>query len=123
MPLVEYAGMDVIGISTAGGVGEEYDQEIYDVLEYMHYFFSRLHQETQFFFLVPSFQYQPQLAKNSYEQIIEECGSEEVDAQLFNKGDDGDIKFKATQVKAEIMNHFIDSSNSRPRCYDLWSDS
>ncbi|KAA6373924.1 MAG: hypothetical protein EZS28_030550 [Streblomastix strix] len=97
----------VISISycSAGGVGEEQDYEIYNGLFYIYYFLRELHDGRNNWY--PSFQPLPLLALNTEEQIEDEGANEEIDAQLNNEGNDGDIKNWANRAKAAILNHFI----------------
>ncbi|KAA6371080.1 MAG: hypothetical protein EZS28_033393 [Streblomastix strix] len=103
--------MLVIAISTAGGQGEE-DDEIYWGLSRIFKFLSNLHQGKY------SFPPQPLLARRSDEQIEEEGGNEEIDAQLINKGLQGNIKNNANYAKGAILNYFIEQGTSKPYWYN-----
>ncbi|KAA6394606.1 MAG: hypothetical protein EZS28_009869 [Streblomastix strix] len=91
---VEYGKVMTISISTSGGKGEELDKEIYNGLRYITFFLSSLHEGRK-------------------DQIESEGGSEEIDAQLINDGDYGNIKSKANDAKVEILNRFKHSINQR----------
>ncbi|KAA6392800.1 MAG: hypothetical protein EZS28_011672 [Streblomastix strix] len=101
-----YAGVLVIAISTAGGHGEEKDDEICDRLFCISQFLNRLHQGR--INDEPSFPPQPLLARRSNEQIEEEGGNEEIESQISNKGLRGNIKINANETKGEILNCFIE---------------
>ncbi|KAA6328751.1 MAG: hypothetical protein EZS28_053681 [Streblomastix strix] len=94
-----------ITFSTAGGKGEEQDEEIENGLECIKYFLIGLH--TGRTYRQPSFQPLPLLVRRSEEQIEEEGANEEIEAQLNDNGYDGDIKYYANDAKAVTLNHFI----------------
>ncbi|KAA6393625.1 MAG: hypothetical protein EZS28_010850 [Streblomastix strix] len=107
---IEYAGALVIAISTASGSGEEQDDEIQDGLCHISFFLKYLHQGRLF-----TFPPQPLLARRSFEQIEEEGGNEEIESQMNNKENRGNIKNNANYAKKEILNYFIEQGNPRPR--------
>ncbi|KAA6401734.1 MAG: hypothetical protein EZS28_002741 [Streblomastix strix] len=102
---IGYGRVMFISLSTAGGIGEEQDKEIYNGLQHIHLFFSSLHQgknnQGQ-----SSFQPLPLLARRTEEQIEEEGGNEELEAQMNNNGYD-DVEYWANRAKTAILNHFI----------------
>ncbi|KAA6399843.1 MAG: hypothetical protein EZS28_004628 [Streblomastix strix] len=106
---IKYAGMLVIVISTAGGQGEEYDNEINDTLIYIQQFLDNLHLGGNY---SPYFSPQHKLARRSEEQIEEEGGIEEIEAQFVNNGKvfSGFIKDQVKWTKAAALNHYIHSS-------------
>ncbi|KAA6397518.1 MAG: hypothetical protein EZS28_006957 [Streblomastix strix] len=84
----EYPGSLSILITTAGGSEEENDTEISSTLFNIQRFIEDLHKGRSiynFFTDHPAFPPQPMLAKLSNEQIEEEGGLEEIEAQLSNK--------------------------------------
>ncbi|KAA6378910.1 MAG: hypothetical protein EZS28_025563 [Streblomastix strix] len=91
---------------TAGGVGEEQDLGIQNGLYRISDFLRELHEGRDDDWY-PSFQPLPLLVPVSLEQIEDEGANEELDAQLNNKGDDGDIIYWANESKAATLNHFI----------------
>ncbi|KAA6369703.1 MAG: hypothetical protein EZS28_034770, partial [Streblomastix strix] len=93
-----------ISFCTAGGKGEEQDYEIRNGLDRISDFLRELHEGKNW---QPYFQPLPLLARRSEEQIEEEGANEEIEAQMKNNGDDGDIKSNANRVKAMILNRFI----------------
>ncbi|KAA6361717.1 MAG: hypothetical protein EZS28_042757 [Streblomastix strix] len=103
-----------ISISTASGHGEGQDEAVHIELINISIFIRYLHRGRDY---KPSFPPLPQLIKSTDEQIEEEGGNEEVEAQLCNNGQRDNIKEKAIQIKATILNHFIDISNTRPWWY------
>ncbi|KAA6396258.1 MAG: hypothetical protein EZS28_008212 [Streblomastix strix] len=100
----------VIAISTAGGSGEEQDYEIFYGLYYIYEFLSNLRQGRNYKATFPP---QPLLARRSVEQIEEEGGNEEIDSQLINKKNRGQIKVIANYAKGWILNYFIEYGNTR----------
>ncbi|KAA6388898.1 MAG: hypothetical protein EZS28_015575 [Streblomastix strix] len=60
---------------------------------------------------------QPLLARRSVEQIEEEGGNEEIDSQLINKGQRGNIKSNAKGANRRILNHFVEQGSTRPDWY------
>ncbi|KAA6395000.1 MAG: hypothetical protein EZS28_009477 [Streblomastix strix] len=107
-----YAGLLAIALSTAGGSGEEQDQEIYWGLNNLSIFLNQFHLRRYYNISFPPL---PSLAKISVEQIEEEGGSEEFEAQLINKGRlwDSIINY-ANKSKAAMLNYFINSRSTRP---------
>ncbi|KAA6362757.1 MAG: hypothetical protein EZS28_041716 [Streblomastix strix] len=101
-----YGRVMPISIFTAGGKGEEPDEEIYNGLKYISEFLTELHERRNNDWQ-PSFQPLPLLARRSEEQKEEEGANEEIDAQMNNNGDDGYIKSKAQWAKEAILNLFI----------------
>ncbi|KAA6366368.1 MAG: hypothetical protein EZS28_038105 [Streblomastix strix] len=101
-----YGRVTSISFCTAGGVGEEQDDEIYNGLRSIYLFISELHEGRNNDYK-PSFQSLPLLARRSEEQMEEEGANEEIEAQMNNNGYVGDIKNWANRVKAMILNRFI----------------
>ncbi|KAA6359526.1 MAG: hypothetical protein EZS28_044947 [Streblomastix strix] len=62
----------------------------------------------------------PVLFKSCQEQIEDEGGNEEIEAQLVNKGrgpfSSINIKSQTNRAKGKILNFFIDRSNPEPWC-------
>ncbi|KAA6401653.1 MAG: hypothetical protein EZS28_002821 [Streblomastix strix] len=102
---VEYGRLLSISYSTAGGIGEEHDQETWNVLGSISRFLRDIHQGRNY--RQPSFQPLPLLARVSLEQIEEEGTIEEIEPQMSNKGYTGYIKNEANEAKAAILNCFI----------------
>ncbi|KAA6373574.1 MAG: hypothetical protein EZS28_030900 [Streblomastix strix] len=102
---VQYGKVTCISLSTAGGIGEEKNEDIYIGLENICNFLREQHEGRNSSWL-PSFQPLPLLVRMTEEQIEEEGAIEEVEAQMKNKGY-YDIKYYANWVKAETLNHFI----------------
>ncbi|KAA6386972.1 MAG: hypothetical protein EZS28_017499 [Streblomastix strix] len=94
-----------ISFCTAGGVGEEEDEEINDGLYYISRFLRQLYEGSNYW--QPSLQPLPLLAQVSLEQIEEEGANEEIEAQMNYKGNYGGIKGDATWAKSETLNNFI----------------
>ncbi|KAA6368231.1 MAG: hypothetical protein EZS28_036242 [Streblomastix strix] len=113
---VEYGKVMTISISTAGGIGEELVEEIKIGLYHISDFLRALH-EGRNNYEQPYFPPLPLLARRSKEQIDEEGGNEEIDAQLNNDRDYGNIKHNTNLVKSVILNNFIYSSNQQPGWY------
>ncbi|KAA6387841.1 MAG: hypothetical protein EZS28_016634 [Streblomastix strix] len=105
-----------ISISTAGGIGEQNDIEIREGLSNISVFISNLHYGTcspfNFMFIM-SYTLQPVVIKNCEEQLEEEGGNEELEAQQINVGYSV-IKSFANQYKRWALNYFVDFSNPRP---------
>ncbi|KAA6385360.1 MAG: hypothetical protein EZS28_019113 [Streblomastix strix] len=99
-----YGRVTSISICTAGGQGEEQDEEIYNGLKYIFSFLTDLLAGRNW---QPSFQPLPLLARNTEEQMEEEGANEEIEAQMNNNGDDGYIKDYADEAKAMTLNRFI----------------
>ncbi|KAA6364226.1 MAG: hypothetical protein EZS28_040247, partial [Streblomastix strix] len=91
---------------TAGGKGEDQDEEIYNGMMYIQFFLGALHAVRNW---QPFFQPLPLLARRSEEQMEEEGANEEIDAQMNNNGyyDDSNIKDYANYVKEVVLNRFI----------------
>ncbi|KAA6398109.1 MAG: hypothetical protein EZS28_006362 [Streblomastix strix] len=62
----------------------------------------------------PNFPPQLALTKSCFEQIEDEGGSEEVEAQLSNNGWNRNIKYQTYKAKGSIQNYFIDRKNTQP---------
>ncbi|KAA6371028.1 MAG: hypothetical protein EZS28_033446 [Streblomastix strix] len=90
---------------TAGGKGEEQDDEIWNGLDRIYLFLRELHEGR--YDWQPSFQPLPLLARRSDEQMEEEGANEEIDAQMINNGYDSNIKGWAKWAKKATLNHFI----------------
>ncbi|KAA6378871.1 MAG: hypothetical protein EZS28_025604 [Streblomastix strix] len=99
-----YGRVTSISISTAGGIGEEEDLEIYYEQYRIYWFLRDLYEGRNY--RKPSFQPLPLLARMSLEQIEEEGADEEIDAQITNNGYNG-IKIYANKAKAVKLNRFI----------------
>ncbi|KAA6367807.1 MAG: hypothetical protein EZS28_036666 [Streblomastix strix] len=100
-----YGRVMSISFCTAGGKGEEQDDEIRNGLDYISRFLSELHLGRNDY--QPSFQPLPLLVRRSEEQIEEEGADEEIDAQMNNNGHYGYIKEYANEAKEATLNHFI----------------
>ncbi|KAA6362747.1 MAG: hypothetical protein EZS28_041726, partial [Streblomastix strix] len=83
---VKYGKMICISFSTAGGTGEEQDEEILNELFHIFNLLSSLHQGRNNY--QPQFQPLPLLARRTEEQIEEEGANEEIEAQMNNVGND-----------------------------------
>ncbi|KAA6392684.1 MAG: hypothetical protein EZS28_011790 [Streblomastix strix] len=103
-----YGRVMSISYCTAGGVGEEKDIEIFNGLYCIFDFITELHEGRNQW--QPSFQPLPLLARRFVEQIEEEGAIEELEAQMNNKGDNGDIIYWANESKAATLNHFINNN-------------
>ncbi|KAA6366604.1 MAG: hypothetical protein EZS28_037869 [Streblomastix strix] len=110
---VGYVQDIMISFSTAGGIGEQQDDEIYWGLDCVSEFFNELHNGRNNY--LPSFPPQPGLSRICEEQIEEEDGNEEVESQLFNQG--YDITDQVYLAKRRLLNYFIDICNLRPTWY------
>ncbi|KAA6379236.1 MAG: hypothetical protein EZS28_025239 [Streblomastix strix] len=115
-----YVRILIIVISTAGGLGEEHDQEINEVLIHISDFLFELHKGRNAH--LPHFQSESLLARRSIEQIEDEGGNEEIDSQLINKGKEilfarGSFKKMANDAKGQILNFYIDKGCKRPWWY------
>ncbi|KAA6319457.1 MAG: hypothetical protein EZS28_054813, partial [Streblomastix strix] len=99
-----YGRVICISFCTAGGVGEEQNQMIRYGLSYISDFLKDLHEGRNWY---PSFQPLPLLIRKTEEQIEEEGASEEIDAQINNKGYYGGINAFANSAKATTLNRFI----------------
>ncbi|KAA6357771.1 MAG: hypothetical protein EZS28_046702 [Streblomastix strix] len=100
----EYGRVISFSYSTSGGKGEERDYEIYNGLDFILQFLRDLHEGRNY---QPSFQPLPLLARRTEEQIEEEGALEEIDAQMINKGKNGDIKIWTNEAKVMQLNRFI----------------
>ncbi|KAA6369993.1 MAG: hypothetical protein EZS28_034481 [Streblomastix strix] len=94
-----------IALSTAGGKGEEHDVEIFNVLNHFSDFLRELYEGRYYRQLF--FQPLPLLARRTEEQMEEEGASEELEAQMDNKGYYGYIKVYTNKAKTATLNHFI----------------
>ncbi|KAA6368851.1 MAG: hypothetical protein EZS28_035622 [Streblomastix strix] len=101
-----YGRLISITLSTAGGQGEEQDEEIYYGLDYIYHFLRALHTGRNNDWQ-PSFQSLPLLVRRSEEQIEEEGADEEIEAQMNNNGYYGNIMTQANDVKTLTLNRFI----------------
>ncbi|KAA6371970.1 MAG: hypothetical protein EZS28_032503 [Streblomastix strix] len=99
-----YGRMMSTAFCTAGGKGEEQDEEIRNGLINITDFLIGLHAGRIW---QPSFQPLPLLARNTEEQIEEEGANEELDTQMNNNGMNGHIRNWANEAKAMTLNHFI----------------
>ncbi|KAA6378980.1 MAG: hypothetical protein EZS28_025492 [Streblomastix strix] len=111
---IRYARIRIISLSSAGGIGEEQYLEISNGLVQIFNFLGELLQGRNN--LQPSFPSLPLLVRRSEEQVEEEGGNEEVEAQIIN---DNDIRDEANKAKGRILNYFINNSNTRPMWYNL----
>ncbi|KAA6354628.1 MAG: hypothetical protein EZS28_049845, partial [Streblomastix strix] len=102
---VEYGRVLSISICTAGGKGEEQDEEIYNGLKYISEFLRELHAGR--YDWKPSFQPFPLLVRNTEEQIEEEGANEEIQAQMNNNENEWSIRNWANCTKAAILDNFI----------------
>ncbi|KAA6382185.1 MAG: hypothetical protein EZS28_022288 [Streblomastix strix] len=93
----EYGRVMTLTFCTAGGVCEEDDLKICDGLSCISIFLRQLRYGRNEWY--PSFQPLPLLARVSLEQIEEEGAIEEIEAQMNNKGYNGDIKGQAKMSK------------------------
>ncbi|KAA6384011.1 MAG: hypothetical protein EZS28_020465 [Streblomastix strix] len=112
--LIQYVGVLVIAISTASGSGEEYDNKFSHVLDFISDFIRSLNKGKIYYATFPP---QPLLARRSEEQIEEEGGNEEIESQLINKENSGNIKNNANEAKGAILNYFIEQGNRKPDQY------
>ncbi|KAA6395593.1 MAG: hypothetical protein EZS28_008882 [Streblomastix strix] len=94
-----------ITFSTAGGVGEEQDEEINVGLGDIFYFLRNLHEGRNDW--QRSFQLLPLLIRSTEVQIEEEGANEEIDAQMKNNGYNGEIFYYANEAKEATLNRFI----------------
>ncbi|KAA6359353.1 MAG: hypothetical protein EZS28_045120, partial [Streblomastix strix] len=107
---VGYVILLAISFSTAGGIGEEQNKEIWNGLNCIYWFLLDLHKGRNID-QIPSFQPLPQLVRRSEEQIEEEGANEEIETQMKNIGSNGNIKDWANLAKAASLNRFIHKSN------------
>ncbi|KAA6394772.1 MAG: hypothetical protein EZS28_009701 [Streblomastix strix] len=106
----------IFAFSTAGGVGEEQDEEIGWNLDYIFKFLRSLNLGTH---SLPH-QLIPLLFKRIFEQVEEEGGNEEVDSQLINRGygqSRNSMEYMASRTRGAILNFYIDLSTREPRWY------
>ncbi|KAA6360437.1 MAG: hypothetical protein EZS28_044036 [Streblomastix strix] len=104
---VQYGKVFCISFSTAGGIGEEQDLEIYNGLIRISDFLREQHNGRNW---QPSLQPLPLLARITEEQIEEEGANEEIEAQMINVGlvlGYFAVKIQAKMAKAETLNRFI----------------
>ncbi|KAA6364610.1 MAG: hypothetical protein EZS28_039863, partial [Streblomastix strix] len=101
----EYGRVLSITFSTAGGVGEEKDEEIKDGLNYIQYFLGELYQGRNDNYdydddvdWYTSFQPLPLLARRTEEQIEEVGAIEEIETQINNNGLNWNIKGDANNA-------------------------
>ncbi|KAA6369233.1 MAG: hypothetical protein EZS28_035240 [Streblomastix strix] len=100
-----YGRVISISFCTAGGAGEEQDEEIFNGLICIYKFLRELHEGRTYG--QSSFQPLPLLARITEEHIKEEGAIEEIEAQMNNKGQYGYIKNWATWAKSVTLNRFI----------------
>ncbi|KAA6369962.1 MAG: hypothetical protein EZS28_034512 [Streblomastix strix] len=101
---VGYGKVICISFSTAGGIGEEEDEEILNLLNDIINLLRQLHEGKK---IQPFFQPLPLLARRSEEQIEEEGAIEEIEVQMINVSQRWNIKYWAKWSKAVTLNHFI----------------
>ncbi|KAA6382745.1 MAG: hypothetical protein EZS28_021726 [Streblomastix strix] len=101
----EYGRVMSLQFSTAGGIGNEKDEEIYTGLIYIYNFLERLRYGRNY--PQPSFQPLPLLARITEEHMKEEGAIEEIEAQINNNGYNGRILYWATRAKSATLNRFI----------------
>ncbi|KAA6363348.1 MAG: hypothetical protein EZS28_041125 [Streblomastix strix] len=94
-----------IAFCTSGGKGEEYDFEIFSVLNHFQFFLRELYEGRYYQQL--SLKPLPLLARRTEEQIEEEGAIEELEAQIKNNENNGNMKNLAYYAKAKTLNHFI----------------
>ncbi|KAA6361046.1 MAG: hypothetical protein EZS28_043427, partial [Streblomastix strix] len=101
-----YGRVMSITFCTAGGKGEEQDEEIWNGLDRISVFLRELHEGRNDDYQ-SSFQPLPLLVRNTEEQMEEEGADEELEAQMNNNGYNSNIKGYANYVKEVILNRFI----------------
>ncbi|KAA6373260.1 MAG: hypothetical protein EZS28_031213 [Streblomastix strix] len=101
---IGYGRVTSIAFCTAGGVGEEQHEGIYDGLNFFCYFLRDLHEGRNY--MQPSFQQLLLLARRTEEQIEEDGSNEELEAQIKINGCFGRIMKEANRAKATILNRF-----------------
>ncbi|KAA6382523.1 MAG: hypothetical protein EZS28_021950 [Streblomastix strix] len=101
---IGYERVMTLSLCTAGGIGDEKDEEINVGLFHIFCFLKELYEGRTW---QPSFQPFPLLARVSLEQIEEEGAIEEIEAQMNNKGVNGRINGWANNAKAVTLNCFI----------------
>ncbi|KAA6363774.1 MAG: hypothetical protein EZS28_040699 [Streblomastix strix] len=97
-----YGRVICISFCTAGGQGEEQDEEISEGLYNIYWFLSELRKGRN-----KTSKLLTLLVRRTLEQIEEEGANEEIDAQMNNNGYDGDIIDYANDTKTETLNRFI----------------
>ncbi|KAA6381541.1 MAG: hypothetical protein EZS28_022932 [Streblomastix strix] len=100
-----YGRVTSITFCSAGGKGEEQDEEILNGLIRIYDFLRALHEGRNEW--KPYFQTLPLLARRTEEQMEEEGANEEIDAQMNNNGYGSNIMFNANSARAMTLNHFI----------------
>ncbi|KAA6363554.1 MAG: hypothetical protein EZS28_040920 [Streblomastix strix] len=98
------------GDEEAGGSREENQNDIHYELSFLSRFINNLHNGRSINpILLPA---PSDLIKTNSEQIEEQGGLEEIEAQLTNnKGDINYINFEASKAKNSILNYFKDQTN------------
>ncbi|KAA6366945.1 MAG: hypothetical protein EZS28_037528 [Streblomastix strix] len=102
---IGYGRVMSITYSTAGGISEEQDKDIFNGLMCISRFLRELHEgrnDRQ-----TSFQPLPLLARITVEQIEKEGANEELEAQMKNNGCYGSVQGYANEAKAATLNCFI----------------
>ncbi|KAA6373728.1 MAG: hypothetical protein EZS28_030746 [Streblomastix strix] len=99
-----YGRVTSISFSTAGGKGEEQDDEISNQLCRIYHFLRALHYGNTY---QPYFQPLPLLVRNTEEQMEEEGADEELDAQMNNNKNRWSIRNWANRAKTMTLNCFI----------------
>ncbi|KAA6404364.1 MAG: hypothetical protein EZS28_000099 [Streblomastix strix] len=94
-----------ISFSTAGGIGEEDDEEIKSGLINIYVFLRELQEGRNHY--QPSFQPLPLLVRRTEEQMEEDGALEEMEAQMDNVGYFGVVKVYANLAKDATLNRFI----------------
>ncbi|KAA6396254.1 MAG: hypothetical protein EZS28_008221 [Streblomastix strix] len=107
-----YSTVVMTHISTAGGICKEKQNDINYELQFLGGFINNLHKGRSFIpILLPA---PSDLIKTNSEQIEEQGGLEEIEAQLTNnKGDINYIKFDASKAKNSILNYFNYPTNEQ----------
>ncbi|KAA6363571.1 MAG: hypothetical protein EZS28_040903 [Streblomastix strix] len=113
---VGYVSALAMRLSTAGGIGDRQDIKIFHGLNNIFWFFYSLHRGRNNPLQQP-LPLQPALCKTCKEQIVEEGAIEEIEAQLSNKQNEFSINKRATWIKGEQLNYYIDRSNAKPEWY------
>ncbi|KAA6403462.1 MAG: hypothetical protein EZS28_001016 [Streblomastix strix] len=101
-----------ITFSTAGGKGEEQDEEIYYGLQNIFNFLLELRKGRNG--QHSSFQPLPLLARIFIEQMEEEGANEEIEVQMKNNKISGSIKREANKAKATALNHLHNGRKFHP---------
>ncbi|KAA6372917.1 MAG: hypothetical protein EZS28_031556 [Streblomastix strix] len=121
-----YPRLLVIVINTAGGNEQEQDGGIIQgLLNSIRFIYVILKgRETNQYNLCTPLSPQPDLLKSCQEQIEDEGGNEEIEAQLVNKQWNDDlqgnyiIKGTANWAKGSILNFYVDNNSPRPYWYN-----